>query len=207
MCMTNGKAAITFRCVFLIIVVFLLSGCTQAQVDPSIPVGLLSKSRDYLFFCLSIIDSSEPLYNQVAGRYYYAMFSIAKIPSMWKHNHFKGELETHEEVWKVASKGPRKSFGKELKSLRTACDYMHDCNNSSSDSVKTKLLPIIENNDAFEKLVKDTKVCLEKYYRKIEPRDDNSETSCNELLNEIAKCREIIIDHISKANNSLNRDC
>lgn len=207
MCMTNGKAAITFRCICLIIVVFLLSGCTQAQVDPSIPVGSLSKSRDYLFFCLSIIDSSEPLYNQVAGRYYYAMFSIAKIPSIWKHNNFKGELETHEDVWKVASKGPRKSFGTELKSLRTACDYMHDCNNSSSDSVKTKLLPIIENNDAFEKLVEDTKVCLEKYYRKIEPRDDNSETSCNELLNEIAKCREIIIDHISEANNSLDKDC
>ena len=114
MCMTNGKAAITFRCIFLIIVVFLLSGCTQAQVDPSIPVGLLSKSRDYLFFCLSIIDSSEPLYNQVAGRYYYAMFSIAKIPSIWKHNHFKGELETHEDVWKVASEGPRKSLEQNL---------------------------------------------------------------------------------------------
>lgn len=205
--MTNGKVAIIFRCIFLIIAVFFVSGCTQAQFDPSIPVGLLSKSRDYLFFCLSIIDSSEPLYNQVAGRYYYAMFSIAKIPSIWKHKHFKGELETHEEVWRIVSKEPRASFGKELKSLRTACDYMPDCNNSSSDSVKTQLLPIIENNDAFESLVEDTKGCLKKYYRKIEPCDDNSETSCNELLNEISKCREMIIDHISEANNSLDKDC
>lgn len=195
---------VIIRCVFLIITLYFLSGCVQAQVDPTIPVGLLSKSRDYLFFCLSIIDSSKPLYNQVAGRYYYAMFSIAKIPSIWKHKHFNGEMETHEDVWRVVPKEPKTFFGKELKSLRTACDYIPNCNDSSSNDVKTKLLPIVENNTAFEKLVEDTKVCIEKYYRKIGSCDDNSETSCDELLAEISICREKIIDHITKTNCTLN---
>ena len=53
--MINRKLMVVIRCVFLIITLYFLSGCVQAQVDPTIPVGLLSKSRDYLFFCLSTV--------------------------------------------------------------------------------------------------------------------------------------------------------
>lgn len=185
---------VNLRILLIIIGVFLFSGCAEILVDPAVPVGLLSKSRDYLFFCLSIIDSSKPLYNQVAGRYYYAMFSIAKISSIWKHKHFSEEMETHEEVWRVAPSEPRKVFGKELKSLRTDCDYMHDCNDSSSDKIKIALKPIIADDDAYNKLVEDVRENLLKYYEVVEPHDDESEKQCVDIITEISNCRKNIMN-------------
>ena len=41
-------------------------------------------------------------------------------------------------VWRVVPKEPKTFFGKELKSLRTACDYIPNCNDSSSNDVKTR---------------------------------------------------------------------
>ena len=83
--------------VFGLLVICSLSGCCEATANPDVPTGMLSKSRDYLFFCLQIIQGSRPLYNQFASRYYYALFSIAKISSIWKHKHFNNEFETYEE--------------------------------------------------------------------------------------------------------------
>ena len=176
---------VNLRILLIVVGIFFFSGCAETFVDPAVPVGLLSKGRDYLFFCLSIMDSSKPLYNQVAGRYYYAMFSIAKISSIWKHKHFLGEIETHEEVWRVASSEPRKVFGKELKALRTDCDYMPDCNDSSSDRIKIALKPIISDEDVRKNLLK--------YYGVVEPHDGKSEKQCIDIIAEISDCRKKIM--------------
>lgn len=42
------------RWIALAITIVFLSGCAAANYDPAVPVGLLTKSRDFLFFCLCI---------------------------------------------------------------------------------------------------------------------------------------------------------
>lgn len=173
----------------------LASSCAGEPLDPSIPYGFLSKSRDYLYFCLSLMDSSRPLYNQFASRYYYAMFSIAKISSIWKHKHFHGESELHEEVWKVTPHEVRKVYGQELKSIRTKCDYLPDFNDSSSECIMAQLVPIVQNAKAFESLVKDVKEILPKYYARADQSALFNESNCSEIIDCITKLSDEIKQH------------
>lgn len=183
------------RYVILFGSLFFLSGCTKEGVDPTIPLGLLTKSRDFLFFCLSVIDSSKPLYNQFASRYYYSMFSIAKIISIWKHKHFANELETHEDVWRVMCKNPRKKFGTDLKKIRTKCDYDYKITDSSSESIKDDLLPIILDNTAFEELLDDACNTIDMFYERLQ--NNNDKEKCNQIIDEIISCRNNIINVIN----------
>lgn len=186
----------------LFVLLVLLGGCMQAPAyyDSAIPFGLLTKSRDYLFFCLSIIDSTKPLYNQVAARYYYAMFSIAKVSSIWKHKKFRGELETHKEVWNVAPHKSRKAFGEDLKRIRTECDYKHDYNDSQSLIVRDELLPIVLDDEAFNELVHDVRRNLNNYYNRVDDcADTDDEQLCLDTLEEIIDCRDCIKRRIAES--------
>lgn len=146
-----------------------------------------------MFFCLSIIDSTKPLYNQVAARYYYAMFSIAKVSSIWKHRRFSGELETHKDVWNVAPHESRKVFGEDLKRIRTKCDYKHDYNDSESLIIKNELSPIIKNDAAFNELMDDVRRNVNNYYDGIDDcQDAANERQCLDVLEEIINCRNSI---------------
>ena len=184
------------RFILLFGLLLVLSGCTKEVIDPNIPLGLLTKSRDFLFFCLSIIDSSKPLYNQVASRYYYSMFSIAKIISIWKHKHFSNELETHEEVWRVVKKQPKKLFGTDLKKIRTKCDYDYDISDSSSQDIKNALLPIMMDDNAFSSLLDDARDSIQKFYDKLQ--NNIEEDKCNQLIDEIVDCRNNIKSAINE---------
>ena len=178
--------------VFGLLVICSLSGCCEATANPDVPTGMLSKSRDYLFFCLQIIQDSRPLYNQFASRYYYALFSIAKISSIWKHKHFNNEFETHEEVWKMAPVNVRKLYGEQLKSVRTECDYFYDINDGASDLIKKKLQPIVADDKTFNKLIGDVDDSVSKYYKSIGKGYQSHELRCDELLQEIRALRDEI---------------
>lgn len=184
------------KIIILCLVSFLYVGCAPEPINPNIPVGLLTKSRDYLFFCLSLIDAAEPLYNQIATKYYYAMFSIARVASIWNHKNFNGKLETHKDVWDIAPHDARKLFGEHLKKVRTECDYQYDINNSESEQIKKELQPIVIDDNAFNKLRDNTNEVIEKYYKSSRCPSDYTD-SCISLMKEISKYRDVIKSKIS----------
>ena len=179
------------RIIILCLVSFIYVGCAPEPINPNIPVGLLTKSRDYLFFCMSLMDTAKPLYNQIAPKYYYAMFSVARVASIWKHQHFHGELETHKDVWDVAHNDARKIFGEDLKEVRTKCDYQYDINNSESEQIKKELQPIVLDDKAFNKLLNDANTAIEKYY-KSNRCSSNHINECTGIMEEISKYRDAV---------------
>ncbi len=179
------------RIIILCLVSFIYVGCAPEPINPNIPVGLLTKSRDYLFFCISLMDTAKPLYNQIATKYYYAMFSVARVASIWKHQHFHGELETHKDVWDVAHHDARNIFGEDLKEVRTKCDYQYDINNSESEQIKKELQPIVLDDNAFNKLLDDANAAIEKYY-KSNRCSSNHMNECIGIMKEISKYRDAV---------------
>lgn len=166
-----------------------LSGCAAVTRDPSVPIGLLTKSRDFLVFCIFLLDSSKNCYNQIVSRYYYAMFSIAKLNSLWSRKKNEYFFEKQSDVWAVQTHLPKKVFGEELKKLRVDGDYMPNCNDADTKHFQEGLISIIDQDKSFQELIAKARDVVDKYY----PKEDleNSE-QCKALLDEIEMKNEEI---------------
>lgn len=179
-----------FRICFWVGLLFLAVGCAPAY-NPDVPLGFLTKSRDYMFFCLSLLDSASPLYNQFASRYYYALFSITKVSSVLKHRLHGNLVESHHRVWSTVPSNVRNTFGEDLRKLRNKCDYQYNYNDSESLAAKDRVSRIVLNDDAFDTLIEETRKSVENYYRNVEIGYEKK-AKCEKIICSIRDCREKI---------------
>lgn len=183
-----------FKILLLLSISVCLSGCVQIPRDPSVPIGLLTKSKELLVFCIFLLDSSKNYYNQIATRYYYSMFSIAKLISLWKHNKSDYSFEKQDAVWSVQKHSSKTIYGEKLKRLRVECDYMPEFNEDKVEHFQTELISIINDEKPFNELISDAKEIIEKYYSE---EDNELREQCILILKEIAAQKEEIKNKIS----------
>lgn len=183
-----------FKILLLLSISLCLSGCAQVARDPSVPIGLLTKSRELLVFCIFLLDSSKNYYNQIATRYYYSMFSIAKLISLWKHNKSEYSFEKQDAVWSVQKHFPKKIYGDQLKRLRVECDYMPNFNEDEFEHFHAELISIINDERPFNELISDAKEIVEKYYS---DEDKDLREQCISILEEIVCQKEEIKRKVS----------
>lgn len=155
--------------------------------DPSVPIGLLTKSKELLVFSTFLLDSSKNYYNQIATRYYYSMFSIAKLISLWKHKKSDYSFEKQDAVWSVQKHSPKNTYGEKLKRLRVECDYMPEFNEDKFEHFQTELISIINDERPFNELISDAKEIIEKYYS---DKDKDLREQCISTLKEIEAQKE-----------------
>lgn len=167
----------------------LLCGCSQAgPPDPTIPYGLLIKSRDFLTFCLFLTDQDIKYYNQIAQRYYYAMLALASITFEWRKK--RGVEYTifakHDEVWGGMPNDVRKTYGDPLKKLRTRCDYHHEELARDQESYRKELSAIIhDERNIFEQLEEQTRINYAKFFGNRVTDDSIKVRDCDALMDEI----------------------
>ena len=146
----NGKRGY-FRLFLLLFALSLCCGCGQfarTTLDPTIPYGLLIKCRDFLTFCLFLVDQEKPYYNHIAQRYYYAMLTLASISYQWHKGHgveYK-LIKQHDEVWRLMPHDVKGTYGKDLKGLRTRCDYHYEETAQDVDGYRHDLSTIMGNS-------------------------------------------------------------
>lgn len=139
-------------------VLFLLSSCSAAPVSSSEAIGLLTKSKDLLSFCVFLLSQSEGVYySYVAERYYYAMLSLAKIVA-GKDKFLRGFLSDeekkgkHERIWKTCPKDVEDIYGEQLKNLRVRCDYGIKENDFIETEFANGLKSILHEEGAYNSL-------------------------------------------------------
>ena len=179
-------------------IILSVTSCSQEPVPPSVPLGLLTKSRDFLTFCVFLLNDESQYYNHFAVRYYYAMFSLAKINSIKKHKSTIEDSELHVDVWRVNCVEPRKEFGSSLKKVRTMCDYSPDVNDAYNKLLFDRLSPIIANERAYSKLRSDTEKNALLLIKGAEESQKENEQVCLSLLKEIDDLHTTIVNHFNK---------
>lgn len=154
------------KIVLLVIVALLCCGCDKAPLDPQIPYGLLIKCRDFLAFCIFLADQEKPYYNHIAQRYYYAMLSLATITYQWHKGHgVEYRVVKHEEVWKTMPHDVKKTYGEDLKGLRTQCDYHYEQSARDLEVYRKGLSFILgEKDKAFSQLDNKVRIDYTKFF-------------------------------------------
>lgn len=177
------------KILFLVIVCICLSGCAQVARDPYVPIGLLTKSREFLVFCLFLVDSGKNYYNQIATRYYYSMFTIAKLNSLWKHKSEGYSFEKQDAVWSVQKHEPKVEYGDKLKRLRVECDYLPEYNEEKFEHFRVELSSILNTAKPFVELMDNAEEVINKYYS---DKDKQLRDRCLDLLSEIRSQNELL---------------
>ena len=139
-----------FRYFLLLIAVFFLVGCDRvSNASPAEIVGLLTKCRDMLNVCVLLLNQESSIYYAyIAERYYYAMYSLARIvygPSMMSDEK-KG---SHERIWESCPKQVKEVYGVRLKKMRVAADYGLSHSDLDDASYQKELRDILMNKEAF----------------------------------------------------------
>lgn len=154
------------RILLLVIAAILCCGCDKAPLDPQIPCGLLIKCRDFLAFCVFLADQEKPYYNHIAQRYYYAILSLASITYQWKKGHgVVYKVVKHDEVWKLMPHDVKKTYGEDLKRLRTQCDYHYEDTAHDMDFFRNGLSDVLgKRNNVFPQLEKKALTDYAKFF-------------------------------------------
>jgi hypothetical protein len=161
----------------------------ELRGNPLIITNYLTKAKSLLLFVIFLLDSEKNNWFNMYSRLYYFYFTLARIKYFFHHN--KTKMGTHEDVWNLSKKGPKKIFGEEFKNIRNECDYY-----------------IIDNYDLFIKdtnekiLNKHKKVFTEqidtiKMYCQKRGEDFNNENN-NKLLSDILKDYDTFLDLLKK---------
>ena len=166
----------------LLIVVLFLVGCDRvSNTSPVEIVGLLTKCRDTLNVCILLLNQESSIYYAyIAERYYYALYSLARIvygPSTMSDDK-KG---SHERIWESCPKQAKEIYGVRLKKLRVAADYGLSHSDLDNASYQKELRDILMNKEAFNCL-KDEVVSI---YEEASARPEFVE-KCDELMGDIS---------------------
>lgn len=144
-----------FLCPLLFLsVLFLLSSCAQNSVSSTEAIGLLTKCKDFLSFCVLLLSQSDDIhYSHVAERFYYAVLSLARIVAgkdwlLWSEER-KGK---HERIWRACPKDVEELYGKRLKDLRIRCDYGVEKNDLLEIEYETDLKTILQKDGVYNSL-------------------------------------------------------
>lgn len=154
----NNRIRFVLRPLFFLGVLFLLDSCSANPVSPSEAIGLLAKSKDLLSFCVLLLSQSDGIhYSHIAGRYYYAMLSLARIVAgndRFLRGHLSDEAKKgkHERIWGTCSKVVEKRYGGELIDLRVRCDYGVKANDFLEAEDEAGLKTILHQDEAYNSL-------------------------------------------------------
>ena len=170
-----------FRSILLLIAVFFLVGCAKvSNTSPVDIVCLLSKCRNALKVCILLLNQESSIYYAyVAQRYYYALYSLARIvygPSMMS-DEMKG---SHERIWESCPKQVKEVYGVRLKKIRVAADYGLSKSDLDDTSYQKDLRDILMNKEAFNCL-KNEVVSI---YEEVSARPEYIK-QCDELMGDI----------------------
>lgn len=182
MSLEMAKIRFIIRSLFFVSVLFLLSGCSTNPVSPSEALGLLTKCKDILYFCVLLLGQSDDVqYSYVAERYYYAMLSLARIVAgkdlFLSDEEKKGK---HERIWEACHKDVKELYGKQLKDLRVRCDYGVEKNDFLEINYESELKTILHQDGVYNRL----KESVQDELLEISSRSEFSE-NVNDLLDEI----------------------
>lgn len=173
------------------IVVIFLTDCQIASrpVNPINNVAfynILSKSNDFLGFCLYLIKTEEVYIKQIVTRLYYSYFSLARLVHIGKTKKFN--KEKHDVIWQQNKKKVRQLYGRCLKDARHSVDYGTESPQDLEQSLKgiIQCYFCYENDKPFFILLEDAKDQTKKFY-KDEPYKDKWLKDCDELFDSIEK--------------------
>ena len=107
-------------------IVILFSSCAvpvEQEIGNNVFIitNYLLKARYFILFVIFLLDSGKIYWINLYSRLYYFYFTLARVKSYLQQN--KVLENTHEEIWRLSTKKPRKKFGGEFKKIRTKCDY------------------------------------------------------------------------------------
>lgn len=178
---------IVLRIAILIIAALFCCSCGKAPLDPQIPHGLLVKCRDFLAFCIFLADQEKPYYNQIAQRYYYAMLALASISYQWNKGHgIEYKVVKHDEVWRLMPHDVKMTYGVELKSLRTRCDYYYDETARDLDGFRDELSAVLAKKDkVFPQLENKVHKDYTKFIEKGDTKESIKEADLDILMEKI----------------------
>ena len=189
-----------FSIVKILLILFVIISFSSCAAEESIsPHGyytLLTKSKDFMAFCLYIANEQNPYWGQVISRLYYSYFTLARLVHIAKTCLY--EQEKHTVIWQQNKKEVRKQFGIELKHLRTYYDYDYHSSIESKDTLRNNLMFILNNRKAFNDLIKDVKEQIPKYY-KHEKNKDEWINKCNKELESIIEIQADLEKIVQKA--------
>lgn len=177
-----------------IFLLFILSGCSQpGPLNSADAIGLMTKCRDFLSFCLMVLNQPDAngnvLYNQVISRYYYSLFFLGKV-AMDRHQYSPKEqrLGSHEKVWRRNGQNVQSYYGQQLKELRRKCDY--GCSNTdlNPNSYQCDFKNIASNDLPFNELLNQ----VDSKWNNM-PHTNSEMISFNDLKQEIVDKRNDII--------------
>ncbi len=144
------------RFLFLLFALCLVSACSleSPSFDPKATIALLTKCKDFMSFSLMILNQPDVYYNQLASRYYYALYMLGRIVSgpRWA---MRGEDEggSHNKVWSGCPESVSDLYGNDLKDLRVKCDYGVDAPDVRRSSYSQELKRIINDDEVFNTLI------------------------------------------------------
>ena len=143
-----------FRVIVLLVALLLLASCDKApDTRPEQIVGLLTKCRDMLSFCIYLLNQEPPVYyNNVAERFYYAMLMLARIVAGPSRLNSVEKTGNHERAWGACSSKVESLYGGELKELRVSADYQCEPWALKPDCYRPKLRSILKDEEAFDAL-------------------------------------------------------
>lgn len=181
------------RLLCLLLVIITVSGCSKAiELSSTDVILLLTRCKQFMFFCLTILSHDPPSFNQAASRYYYAMFSLARvIYGQQSRSPFTKE-SFHVSVWNSFSKTSKEitNFGMGLKRLRERCDYGVKAEDLKPESYKKDFKRAVYNDKVFEELIEE----IQEVYRDFPPAQGHVD-QCDQLVEEIDSIRESIKKH------------
>lgn len=201
--MNNSKINILLKnlCkIFIILLLFLLSGCTLAErpIDHIQYYNILSRSNEFLAFCIYIIEKEEVNIIHLIPRLYYSYFNIAKINHALKYK--KNKKVSHKDIWESNPIKAKELYYDNLRKARNEIDYGENTLAKSEENVIAILREsfIPENSKAFNDLIDDFESQSEEFFKnRFSPESKQIYEDSKDLI-------KIIKENNSKINNLLN---
>lgn len=180
--------------IVIIILLFILSGCAaEPVVSPREYYNILLLSKDFLAFCIFLINSEPKYHKQIISRIYYCYFTLARYVHIRKTDTL--DRVKHTVIWSQNKVKPRKKYGEFLKKRRVFYDYDFDSMNVTKEELNNDLKFIIENKNAFNELIVDSKKQMIEFYKY---KDPSLIEESNSVFNDIEKMHKELEKGISK---------
>lgn len=190
----------TVNWLILILLTISLSGCIVAErpIDNVAYYNLLSKSNEFLAFCIYMLKNEEVNIIHIIPRLYYSYFNLAKLVHTVKTKKF--EQEKHDVIWLQNKKSARKLYYDFLRKSRINVDYGVNSIVQTEEEVKEMFLDkfIPNNKKASKCLMLDLEEQTDKFFK--EDITDNYYIKSKEIIQEIEhnnnKLNELICNRI-----------
>ena len=185
----------------LSLIVISFTGCSAYEpISPHGYYSFLIKAKEFLTFCVCVANMDTPYWGQIFSRLYYAYFTLARMIHIVKTKQY--EQEKHTVIWQQNKKEVRKKYGETLKHLRTYYDYDYSSNIESKEELTKNLSFILNNRQAFNQLIDDTKEQIKKFYKHEKDKED-WEKKCDKEIESIIQAQNALEEALNYRINDM----